>query len=251
MTNKELSANFAINLEKERIELSYTQSEMAKLLGISLSTYKNILNGTTSKLPIHFGKVLYDITGKLLFEFCGDEIPEFNYLKKFRQLPEHRKKIILTLLETECDLSFTEKENQHFSENPTEADNICVFVPLGNVEDGMIYNASNIETINIKKYKNIYGNEINCGIKIMSNHLHPIYHTNDILLISRRPPRDGDTAIFINKYTSRVYIRRFRQTIPCRLEPLGNYGEVITVDSNDITDMEQWVKFGVVLTKIR
>lgn len=253
MTSEELVTNFAVNLEKERIHIGYTQLDMARALDISLSTYKNILNGTTTKLPMSFGPVLYKLTGRLLFEFYGEDVPELKYLETYRKLPKHRQKMLSVLMETECELAYAE-DNENKTNNSINTDDencLCVFVPIGNVEDGMIYDSSNIEIVNISKYKKIYGDQIDCGLKITSNHLHPVYHVDDILLISRRPPRDGDTAIFINRNTFRVYIRKFRQTSPCRLEPIVDYGSVITVDSNDVNDMKQWIKFGVVLTKCR
>ena len=48
MTKKELAINFANNLEIERMNLDISQAEMADRLGLSLSTYKRIINNETS-----------------------------------------------------------------------------------------------------------------------------------------------------------------------------------------------------------
>ncbi|MBQ0059090.1 MAG: DNA-binding protein, partial [Lachnospiraceae bacterium] len=105
--------------------------------------------------------------------------------------------------------------------------------------------------VNIAGYRRKYGNEITCGIRVTSNHLHPVYLKNDILLISKRPIRDGDTGIFLNTETGCVYLRKFYQTSPCRLEPINGYGETFYVDSDSQEDMGKWIKFGYVLTKMR
>ena len=44
ITKKEMLDTFAENLEKERIKLGYTQCEFAKKLGISASSYRNIIS---------------------------------------------------------------------------------------------------------------------------------------------------------------------------------------------------------------
>ena len=61
----------------------------------------------------------------------------------------------------------------------------------------------------------------------------------DILLISRRPPRDGDTTIFLNTENGRAYLRRFIQQVPRILQPINE------------DEVKKWVKYGVVLTKMR
>ena len=73
----------------------------------------------------------------------------------------------------------------------------------------------------------------------------------DILLISRRPPRDGDTTIFLNTENSRAYLRRFIQQVPRILQPINGYGESFYIDPYNEDEVKKWVKYGVVLTKMR
>lgn len=252
MTREELNSNFAMHIEKERTQLGYTQSQMAKALEMSLSSYKNMISGVSVNIPIYVAYLMHELTGKFFIELCGDISPELKVMKNFRSLPKHRQEAIQTIVDIECQLAEYGQYN-NASEHPQvkEDDIISVYIPTGNMEDGMIFDSLNIEPLNIHHYRKIFGDLIDCGIKITSNHLHPAYHTNDILLISRRPPRDGDTGIFINRETCRIYIRKFRQTSPCRLEPITGYGKTITVDSYNPGDMEKWIKFGYIITKIR
>ena len=96
-----------------------------------------------------------------------------------------------------------------------------------------------------------YGERLHCGIRITSNHLNPVDVRNDILGISKKPPRDGDTCILIHKPTGRAFIRKMQQGNPCQLLPINGYGDIITVDPNNHTDMVQWLKFGVVIAVLR
>ena len=108
-----------------------------------------------------------------------------------------------------------------------------------------------LEKINISGYRKRYGNQIDCALLVTSDHMSPVYHANDILLIARNPIRDGDTGIFINKVTGLLYIRRLRQTDPWRLEPLTYYGQTFYIDSNNASEMSHWIIFGHVISKTR
>ena len=55
----------------------------------------------------------------------------------------------------------------------------------------------------------------------------------------------------IHKPTGRAFIRKMQQGNPCHLLPINGYGDIITVDPNNHTDMVQWLKFGVVIAVLR
>jgi len=247
MTRGEIAEQFSHNIEIERIKLGYTQAQMAKALDMSLSSYKNMITGISTNIPIYVAHKVYHITSKFLFELCGEDTPETHFLDHFRTLPSHTQQSLLNLVRLESELA---TENVH----PTaynDANLICLYTPTGNMTDGMIFDSANKEFLNVSKYRTTLGSYMDCAIRITSNHLHPVYHVGDILLICQQPPRDGDTGIFIHKPTMRIYIRKFYQTKPCRLEPLTNMGRTIYVDSTNPNDMNQWIKFGYVLTKYR
>lgn len=242
MDKQELVHNFIENVEKSRISMGLTQQQMAKELGMSISGYKKMVLGQTSKIDLYIAERMYNLTGKMFYELCGDTNPALEGIQKYRSLTLRQQNFVRGVVDFEY--AFLEE-----SDCPEEF--ISVYVPTGNVEDGMIWDSANIEKVNAAPYIKKYGEALNCGIRITSNHLHPVYHQGDILLICRKAPRDGDTGIFINKESGRVYIRRFRQTSPCRLEPINNFGVTFEVDGNDEASMNKWMKFGRVLTKMR
>lgn len=249
MTKQEIHDRFVRNIEIEREKLGYTQAQMAKALNMSLSSYKNILNGTSTNIPIYVAYLVYELTGKLFFELFDNVTPEIEILIAFRNLPDYRKQALLTRIRIESDLSYKGK-----AANVNETKNsyiIPIHIPTGNMQDGMYYDTAHIEYLDLAKYMDTSDKNIDCGIKITSNHLHPAYHVGDILLICQAAPRDGDTGIFINKRTNKVYIRKFRQTSPTQLIPITDTGEIIYVDDNNLNEMNQWLKFGYVVTHLR
>ena len=228
---------FRLNIEKERIRLGYSQAAWAEALGMSLSSYKRLLLDT-KKIDLDLLSKLYNLTGLLMFEFFEESSPRLDLIRKLRNLSDEQIAFITAI--TNFELAYK------------DTDLLPVIRPTGNMEDGMIYDTCSIEHIELPE--NIYHrlrHKIQHGIRITSNHLHPAYIMGDILLISSAPPRDGDTGIFINKNEHRAYIRKFRQGNPCVLEPVSYFGENIYIDPSDPEAMDQWIKFGTVVSKIR
>ncbi|MCM1287631.1 MAG: DNA-binding protein [Clostridium sp.] len=247
MTKRQIVDNFAANIEIERAKLGLTQLEMAQKLEMSLSSYKNMINGISANIPIYVALLVYMITGKQFFELCGYITPEIQLMIDFCKLPKYRQKAIMSLVSLEAELSMDGCKLTSKSEKNL----IPLYTFTGNMTDGMIYDSTNIQPFNIGEYKQIYGDLIDCAIKITSNHLHPVYHSGDILLVHCVSPRDGDTGIFINREDGRVYIRKLRQTSPVQLIPINGNGKIIYVDDQEPKEMKKWIKFGHVITKIR
>ena len=47
------------------------------------------------------------------------------------------------------------------------------------------------------------------------------------------------------------YLRRFIQQVPRILQPINGYGESFYIDPYNEDEVKKWVKYGVVLTKLR
>lgn len=276
MTHFDLHKQFIEGIERERVRLGYTQQQFADKLEMSLSAYKRMINNTTEKIDLYVAYRLYCLTGKMAYEFTKLTSDRLELSKKLKDLSPMQISYIDGLVDFERsflqefsrqkDLS-REKDAGDFgksrngkvgnttynssSQKENPEDYITVLVPTGNMEDGMICDSAHVIKVKMEHYRKRYGNQISCGIMITGNHLHPTYVKGDILLISRKTIRDGDTGIFINRDTGHTYIRKFRQTSPCQLLPVNGMGEAILVDDTDPDDMERWIKFGQVITKVR
>ena len=242
MTRQEVTKNFITSMEMERVRRGYTQPQMAQRLGLSASGYKKIIAGETSKIDLYTAYQVYRLSGKFISELCGEKSAELDTFQSYRKLISSQKAFVNNIIQFELD----------FQENNTAAEEyISVIVPSGVAEDGMIWDSANVIKVNAAPYLHKFGRDLHCGILVTSDHLQPVYQMGDILLISRRPPRNGDAGIFINKEEGRAYLRRFRQTDTIRLEPINEYGVTIELGSNDMFDEGKWLKMGCVLTKMR
>lgn len=242
MTRQDVVRNFITSMERERVRRGYTQPQMAERLGLSASGYKKIIAGETSKIDLYAAYQVYRHSGRFILELCGENSAELEAFLGYRSLTSSQKAFVNDIIHFE----------QNFHENNTDTEKyISVVVPTGVVEDGMIWDSANVIKVNAASYVHKFSRELHCGIMVTSNHLQPVYQMGDILLVSRRPPRNGDTGIFINKEEGRAYLRRFRQTGTIRLEPVNEYGAVIELNDRDMSDKGSWLTLGCVLTKMR
>lgn len=245
MTRNDMANNFGLNIELERFRLGYSQAKMAKALDMSLSSYKRILTGETTRIEIYTVHLLYRLTNRLGFELGDEHDPYLDVFQHMRRLSAPQLRTISSLIDFE--LAFTED----LLSNEREEDYITVLVPTGSMEDGMIYDSYATEKINIASYRKRYGDLLDIGIRITSDHLNPVYHENDILLVCQQPIRDGNTGIFFDKETGLLYARRFRQGRPLKLEPVNGYGKPIYIDSSNRKEADRWTHIGYVVTKMR
>ncbi len=245
MTRLDIVSNFIESLERERTILGLTQVQMAEKLEMSVSSYKKLISGATTKVDLYTAYRMHKLTGMWIFELCGymnSDLMQTAY--KLRQLTTAQLRFVSGVIDFETALTEQLPPGD-------EADYVNLLTPTGNLEDGMIWDSMNIEKLDITPYRKRFGTRPYCAIKITSNHLRPVYQNGDIVLLSQSAPRDGDTGIFINKEEGRAYIRKFHQTNPCVLEPLNGYGLTFTIDIHDPDDMNKWVNFGHVLSKMR
>lgn len=244
MDKSKIISRFIDNMECERTRLGLTQNQMAKELGISLSGYKKLISGETTKIDLCLGCRLSELSGRYLSDLCGLTVPGSEISRRLSELTDSQIHFVGDVVNFEADF------NKGYPDVDTE-DYVTLMTPTGNFEDGMLWDSVNLEKINVAAYRARFGENLHCAIKVSSNHLHPVYHIGDILLVSKQPPRDGDIGIFINRITGRGYLRKYHQTQPVRLEPVNGFGQEFVVDYRNAKDMDQWIKFGKVLTKMR
>ena len=235
--------DFTNNVEAARTSLKLSQKEFADQIGMSLSSYKRFLAHEHSKLDIYTLYKIIAVTGLTFTELCDDSTSKAAVLKKYKNLSDTQQAFIDTLISFEND----------FKPEPgsTAEDYIPMILPTGDATDGMIWDSATFEKINVADYRSRFGKDIHCAIRIDSQHLNPAYVKGDTLLICRRPPRDGDIGVFINKDDGRAYLRKYRQTDPEQLLPINGLGDTFKIDLSSPVDLEKWIFFGYVLTKMR
>ena len=219
--------------------------QLASKANVPEDTIKNIVYNRVSDIKlstvIKMANAMNCSIDELIGRNCfSDE--ESKLIKLLRSLSTSSKNFILSMAELEQAIT-VENEDEEL---------VTLFQPTGNMEDGMIYDSSNFMKINVSGYIQKYGRDkINCALFINSDSFNPTYNHGDILLICNKILHHGDTGIFIRQDTGQLFIRKYIESSPIRLEPITNYGTTISIDKNSIEDMNRWIKFGYVVTKYR
>lgn len=77
LTKNEMLDNFAHNIEEERKSLDFTQVLFSKMLGVSVSTYKNIVSRKTNNLDVFLALRLSQLTHKSIPDLLGYSSKEY------------------------------------------------------------------------------------------------------------------------------------------------------------------------------
>lgn len=101
MTESERKAteSFILNMERERTARFLSMAEMAELLSMPTSTYKNIVAGNTDKISLPLILRMHGLTGQFLWEMIQVEENEVSmYFKMYRNLTSNQKSIIKSII---------------------------------------------------------------------------------------------------------------------------------------------------------
>lgn len=139
MTQQKILLNFIDNIEKERVRLNLTQAQMAQKLDMSVSNYKKLIAGQYRRPNLFLAQRLYELTGKLLFEFFDFDSPKLNAISKFMKLSDTQCSFIDGIIDFELAFSASKEENTD--------DYLTVLIPTGNCEDGMIWDSANVRKV--------------------------------------------------------------------------------------------------------
>lgn len=241
MNRTDMTENFILSCERERHERGMTQSDMASALGMTTDSYKKMVAGTVAKVDLYTAMRLHELTGKSIGELCGDRAIAPMILSSITHLSDRQQRFIASVVDFERAMS----ESHHDQTNI-----IPCIIPVGDVEDGMVWDSCSWGHADVGDYTQRYP-DITCCVQVTTNNLHPVFVRGDIALVARRAPRNRDVGIFVNKESGRAYVRAYHERDLCYLEPVNGYGETFVVDPDDPEDMGKWIKFGVIVTKLR
>ena len=111
MNRLEIVNNISTNIERERIRLGMSQAQFAKALDMSLSTYKRIANGESSRIDIYTAYLIYKLTGRFSCELTGFNDDVINLVKRIKKLSKSQRILINSIIDTELALSACRDED--------------------------------------------------------------------------------------------------------------------------------------------
>lgn len=150
-------------------------------------------------------------------------------------LPAHSINKIKFLLELE--------EHCILQKSTNGTDYIQIFCPTGNMKDGMLYDSTRFDLLDITDYPTFLKHNVDLGIKILSRNYEPVYYPNDIILLSHmQAPQYNDIVLYIDN-DGLLFIRQFTEQ---QLIPINGFGKAIPTK-----DIFQYTALGVVLKVVK
>lgn len=213
---------FKTTLRKQLRERKLTLNALSVKADLSEDTLRSIIYGKSQDIKLSTLIKIADVFGCSIDDLIGRPIyskEERSFISRMRRLSARSQHSIQFILD------FEEKTTLYKS--ASGKDIIKVYLPIGNMKDGMFYDSSITEDLDISEYPDALKEDTSFALKIISNHFEPIYYPNDILLFSRKHlPEYGDITLYLDD-NQRIYIRRYTEK---GLEPINNFGEIIPFD---------------------
>ncbi|MGN0327125.1 MAG: helix-turn-helix domain-containing protein [Lachnospiraceae bacterium] len=187
-------------------------SDVADLSGVPYETVRNIYYGkvTDPKIStvVQISKALDVSVDYLLGE---QNSVEMDILRLYHMCGTHGKSLIHLVAKYEATAAKEER-------NSIDKHRIPCLVPIGNEEDGILYNSCEIIEINTSK------KEAYVGIEITTNNFAPSYCKDDIILLENRFPSNGEWGVFYKE--EKAYLRKYiEESGQYRLECVHNRGQ--------------------------
>ena len=98
MTREEIHSNFISFMEHERQARGLTAAEMAELLGLSVSTYKNLVYHRTDTIDIEIACKLFELTHSWMWYMCGYDSSGFEVLDQYTKLPTSKQEFMQAMV---------------------------------------------------------------------------------------------------------------------------------------------------------
>ena len=241
--------NFGESVARLRTSKGLTQGDMAYLLGVSKQTYTRIESGITDKINLICALKISGIFRVPIKELCGFDLEDMNLYNALMQATLRTRRLIASILLVDAE---ERKHIKSFLED--EKYMIDCLSCANDLRDGVTADRFYHTMVNISEYRaQPWYRDADAIIEVNSNAYIPLYHKGDKLVISCKPPQDGDIGVFLRD--GKFYLRKYISAddyayLELLNVPQDESNPFFVVNRQDRHEMEHWIKFGVVLRVI-
>lgn len=229
---------FRTTLREMLRERKLTLNSLAVQADLSEDTLRSIIYGKSQDIKLSNIIKIANVLNCSLDNLAGRtfySLKEENIINRLSRLPERTFNVIEFLLQLE--------EHSTYKKSTSGKDIIQVLLPTGNMKDGMLYDCTLFEKLDISNYPAAIKNHTDLGVKIVSRNYEPVYFPNDILLLShKRLPEYNDIVLYVDN-DGRIYIRKYTENY---LMPINGFGKKIS-----IKERKHYKALGVVMKVVK
>lgn len=229
---------FKATLRKQLRERKLTLSALSVQADLSEDTLRSIIYGKSQDIKLSTIIKIADVFECSIDDMIGHPIyteEERSTISRMRRLCERSKRSVQFILDFE--------EKTTLCKSMQGKDIIMVYLPTGNMNDGMFFDSFSTEELDISEYPDLIKENTAFALKVITSHFEPIYYPNDILLFSHKSlPEYGDITFYLD-HNQRIYIRKYTEK---GLEPINEFGETIPPEQYN-----KYTSMGVVLRVVK
>lgn len=225
---------FRSTLRKMLRERKLTLNALSVQADLSEDTLRSIIYGKSQDIKLSTMIKIADVLNCSLDELAGRSPyskQEQSIISRMRNLPKRSTNILQFMIELE--------EHTLLHKSSKKTDIVPVFIPTGNLRDGMYYDNSTFEDLDISEYPRDLKILIDFGIRIITHGYEPVYYPNDILLFSHsKLPEYHDIVLYVDN-SGKIYIRKY---LEYGLEAINGFGGNISS-----SELKNYTALGVAL----
>lgn len=231
-------STFRHNLKTKLKQQKLSLNSLAELSDLSEDTLRSVIYGDSRDIKLSTLIKIADVLKSSIDELIDRKYyshEEYKLFSEIHTLPKSSLDVIHTIVKLERHCLLTKSKSGKYT--------VPLLIPTGNIKDGMYYNGSTYDTLDISEYPRDLRDSISFALKITTNNFSPIYSVNDILLVTtKHRPEYYDIIIYINK-SGKLFIRKYTEL---SLESINGFGNIILTK-----DISNYTPLGVILKVVR
>lgn len=251
LTNLEMNQNIAEFIGSYCTKWNLSISKFADKCGISYMVVKRIMAGTVMKIDVYTIMRISEITRTPIMEILGIDRENLDLYKRISHASSHDKRIITHLMNTLEKLHVSGKECREIPCLSLISDRKSYLL------DGSLFSDHHLDYSKMERitYRSSFAEGfIYMGFHLPDNRLHPCFHRGDALLVMNDDPAEGEIGAFAWKdegYIRLIFRHIHRNGRFVELLPIAGRGRSYVIDTENMSDLMNWVTIGVVTGIIR
>lgn len=247
LTNLEMNQNIADFIGNYCTKWNISASKFSEKCNIPYMTTKRILACNVKKIDIYTIFRIAQTTRTPIMEILGapSDYPEL--YKRISHVSSHDKDILTNVLNILEKLHISGNECREIPYTDLNFDRKSYFL------ESRLFHSDGLDYSQMEKiaFRSTFAKGmIYYGFRLPNNALHPYYLKGNILLVMNDEPADGETGVFAWKEEGyiRIIFRKIHENGRyTELLPVNGRGRKYIIDNEDVTDLMNWVKLGVVV----
>ena len=251
MTNLEINRNIADFIGGYCAQWNLSASKFAEKCDVPYMTIKRILACNVQKIDVCTVIRIAQATRSSIMEILKIENEYPGRYRRFTCAASRDRDVILSVMDVLEKLHLSGNECREIPYMDLAYDRASFLI------DASLFRSDGLDTEKMEKitFRSSFSQGMSYyGFRLPNYSLHPYFLKGNTLLVINAEPQDGEIGAYAWKdqgYVRLIFRRVKENGHLIELLPINNLGRKYTIDKDNITDMLNWVRIGVVVGVVR